>query len=86
MPANGPTVYLPVTRTVVTLCNVFLVLVTDPFGHPVRHTVSAASSTFTDRAHHAHGLHGLPRTAGALRANRTATMLELAVRSGAASF
>ena len=40
-----------------------------PFGHPVRHTVSAASSTFTDRAHHAHGLHGLPRTAGALRVN-----------------
>ena len=32
--------------------------------------MSAASSTFTDRAHHAHGPHGLPRTAGAARVNR----------------
>ena len=32
-------------------------------------TLSAASSTFTDSAHHAHDLHGLPRTAGALRVN-----------------
>ena len=69
---DGPTVYLPVTRTVVTLCNVFLVLVTDPLDSPFRHTVSAASSTFTDRAHHAHGPHGLPRTAGAARVNMVA--------------
>ena len=32
--------------------------------------LSAASSTFTDRAHHAHDLHGLPRTAGALLVKR----------------
>ena len=72
VPSDGPTVYLPVTRTVVTLCNVFLVLVTDPLDSPFRHTVSAASSTFTDRAHHAHGPHGLPRTAGAARVNMVA--------------
>ena len=44
-------------------CNVRSV--SNPLDNPL-----AASSTVTGRAHHAHGLHGLPRTAGALRVNR----------------